>query len=288
MPAGTAVFVDTSIQIARFVHSDDIKRAIRTRLKSFDITATGLVVRQEFKRRLLKEARYLLDQLKQKRSYDKVVRHVNDVLPVQQRRKKQICMQTLLTVSKNDTDEDRTDRAKLFMRHLLKHGLDEFDGMVDHLEIGSGCACATNSIIEKQNGKFDFGPEKCSETAGKCAIVAFLKSKTAELETILARLKTIQSGTKPGQKTEELERAEGLIESFLRTPDDALVNEPCLKVGDLLVALESARFPSFYTMNGKESQHLCKPLGQDLIVRPVNPQTAETECNQKQAEWPAF
>jgi hypothetical protein len=54
------VFLDTSIQIARLVHGPQTKSGIRQRLAQHDKVFTGLVVRQEFKRRLLKEAEYLL------------------------------------------------------------------------------------------------------------------------------------------------------------------------------------------------------------------------------------
>ncbi len=58
----SAVFLDTSIQIARFVHGPNAKQRIRDCLSRFRFVATGLVVRQEFKRRLLREAKYLLEQ----------------------------------------------------------------------------------------------------------------------------------------------------------------------------------------------------------------------------------
>ena len=54
------VFLDTSIQIARLVHGPQTKAGIRQRLARHERVFTGLVVRQEFKRRLLKEAEYLL------------------------------------------------------------------------------------------------------------------------------------------------------------------------------------------------------------------------------------
>jgi len=50
------VFVDTSIQIVRFVHGPETKRRIEQRLAAFERTTTGLVARQEFRRRLLREA----------------------------------------------------------------------------------------------------------------------------------------------------------------------------------------------------------------------------------------
>jgi len=58
MPIGTALFLDTSIQIARFVHSRETKDKINERIKQYTLVVSSEVVLQEFKRRLLKEAQY--------------------------------------------------------------------------------------------------------------------------------------------------------------------------------------------------------------------------------------
>ena len=47
------VFLDTSIQIARFVHDKEKKRQIEARIKTFSASTTSIIVKQEFKRRLL-------------------------------------------------------------------------------------------------------------------------------------------------------------------------------------------------------------------------------------------
>jgi hypothetical protein len=47
------IFVDTSIQIARITHSPETKRRICARLEQHGEVVTSLVVKQEFKRRLL-------------------------------------------------------------------------------------------------------------------------------------------------------------------------------------------------------------------------------------------
>lgn len=45
-------------------------------------------------------------------------------------------------------------------------------------------------------------------------------------------------------------------------------SDPCLEVGDLIIALESIDVQTFYTLNRKESLHFCRVLDQDLIIRP--------------------
>src|ERR1051326_6001106 len=63
------VILDTSIQIARVVHGPKTKKRIRERLARHEQAVSSLVVRQEFKRRLLGEAEYLLRMLHRYRSF---------------------------------------------------------------------------------------------------------------------------------------------------------------------------------------------------------------------------
>lgn len=64
--------------------------------------------------------------------------------------------------------------------------------------------------------------------------------------------------------------------------------DPCLTVGDLLIALESIDEPSFLTINSRESQHLCRALNQTLIVRPIDPTRPDIICHKDNPEWPSF
>ena len=61
---------------------------------------------------------------------------------------------------------------------------------------------------------------------------------------------------------------------------------PCLEVGDLLIALESTNAPTFYTFNYKESQHLCRAVGQRLLVGRPNPDKPDVQFEASDKEWP--
>src|SRR6185295_156793 len=92
------LFLDTSIQIARHVHGPRTKAAIEQRLQHHSRVATSLVVRQEFKRRLLKEADYLLRLLFRYESFDEVHQHVIRLFGPWHDRKRNICLQTLAQI----------------------------------------------------------------------------------------------------------------------------------------------------------------------------------------------
>ncbi len=248
MPEGNAVFLDTSIQIARIVHNEEIKVRIAWRISQYDLTVSSEVVKQEFKRRLLKEAQYLLNQLNRLTSLQKVMRHVIDNLPPQQNRKRNICLQTLQTIFEGRDDSDLTERAKSSLRMLLRFGLNDFEDNVKHVERIAGCACSKFPVIERKPYKdYDLGKDNCSKVAENCGIAAFLVSRKELASRILDHLRSLDAG----RKTEELQRAEQFLETYLESPGDAPKGDPCLKVGDLIIALESSKIPEFYTLNAK-------------------------------------
>jgi hypothetical protein len=90
------------------------------------------------------------------------------------------------------------------------------------------------------------------------------------------------------KKSSEIKNAERFLDRLEKNPEKAKHDDPCLTVGDLLIALESAGIPTFYTLNSRESQHLCRALDQTLIVRPLDPTKPEVVCRRDDPEWPEF
>jgi hypothetical protein len=284
---GTAVFLDTSIQIARFIHSTKTKQRIEERIRQYDMVVTSSVVKQEFKRRLLKEAKYVLDQLNRRESFEEVYYHV-ERLPErfpQNKRKRHVCLQMFGQLYSDAKESDLTDRLRLKMRYLLILGLEEFDSRVDQVIKASACACGTIPIREKKPfSKYEFGTDKCSETEGKCGVVEYLSKYINESTSIHRLLK----GLPEEEKTAEIRNSEMFLGDILIDPTVAISKEPCLKVGDLIIALESIGIPTFYTLNGKESQFFCPVLGQELIVRPVDPLRDDVVYRHDDANRPEF
>jgi hypothetical protein len=246
-----------------------------------------LVVRQEFKRRLLAEAEYLLRQLHRYQSFQEVQQHLIQLpggWPSRQR-KRNICLQTLTQVH-GGTDAECTERLQLYLRSLLVTGLKRFDQRVDALRQESSCACARIAVVEKVAlRKYDLGPKHCSRTRpGECGVVQFLAQQPEARAKILQRLRSLPAE----MKSAELKRAEKFLEGLSTKLHHAQGEDPCLSVGDLLIALESVGVANFYTLNSAESQHLCRALGQTLIVCPVDPLKPEMVCDKDNAEWPCF
>jgi hypothetical protein len=271
--------------IARTVHAPEMKRRIAERLEHHSQAVSSLVVKQEYKRRLLKEARYLLDLLNEKGSFQRVRRHVTGVLPRQMERKRNICLDILDTIFEEASDTELTERARRYLRTLLRCGLNDFDNTVDYVLWQSGCACANYPVVEKVRYKrYEFGPERCEEVATRCGVSAFMEDHGQEIKRIIDYLEAIPAN----KKSDEIKKAEEFIRAILKDSTDINALNPCLTVGDLLIALESFGLDYFYTLNGKESQYLCRALKQSLIVRPKNPDRDDRLCLNTNADWPEF
>lgn len=278
------IFLDTSIQIARKVHREEIRRSINARLRQHQEIISGTVVRQEFKRRLLKEALYLLKQLDERNSYEKVRRHVLDTLGKPHYRKMKICLDLLVTIDEEDDDGDLFDRTRLMLRDLIKNGIATAEAHLTKLNERSGCACAAQPILEKTPFlRYEFGTDKCSKLRDECGIRAFLDENRELLIRLHDYLASIAESDP--SKTDELKSAQAFIRKYLDQPDGVEDDDPCLTVGDLLIALESAGCSTIYTMNLRESQHLARFLEQSMIYRPPNSDKQEVECLAGMSDW---
>ncbi len=293
MGRGKAVFVDTTIQIARMIHADQVKRRISDRLATYDLCAASLVVKQEFKRRFLEEVLWCLNKLSHPSNpmtYEDLLRHVTDFAPQERRNEAKIRQKILLTVDRGPTN-DRTERAKRLLRTMLRTALAVFDDEIGHVFTDSGCGCAAYPVVEvKPYKRYDLRPIRCTECGGRCGIEQFMTSRRAKLVEILEKLSALPASKRikaDGTKT-ELGKMEEFLGAFLAGRSTAVERNPCLTVGDLVIALESAGVPDFYTMNGRESQFLCRWMGQTMILRKTYHVHDDVVCADRDPAWPAF
>ena len=277
------IFLDTSIQIARLLRPT-LKTPIQATLSNYQRKTSGTVALQEFKRRVLKEAAYLLTKLNQTGSYKATLEYVTSVLPQQQNRKRTICLLLLHGILHNRSDDELTERARLYLRTLLIHGEKQFINLLDQVVPDSNCHLAKLPIRELKRYQSYEIETRCSKTMGKCQIGQFL----TERQELCNRLLNFLKGLPAERLTSELERARDFLGKVLTQGFSRNIHseESCLRHGDLILALESHGCDVFYTMNYRESQAFADCLGQDLIVRPNNPDSDEKTFRQSEKPWP--
>lgn len=265
----SSIFIDTSIVIARKLHGPKTKQLIENRLAQYENIFIGLVVLQEYKRRVLKEVNYLLSTINRLESYTEACRWVSTHLPPQLNRKRNINLDIICKIGElpdyPQSEKDKTDRARIYLKAFLKYGMGELEESIDTIIQTSGCACAKQEIIFTAREVPNFGVEDCSKLGAECNVDNLLKEHIALLVDIA---ESIECG-KCGIPTAELLKIAEFIRKYLQGTEVHSL-EPCKNVGDLLIALESIGTQSFYTMNKNESELLCSCTEQELIVRPNN------------------
>ena len=265
------IFQDTSVEVARITHSARIREKIELAEQGLQ-TIVGSVVLKEFRNRVLKDARYLLEQFHGGSSYSEVLHRVNR-LPGQQRYKKNVCIGLLATLFQHEDDDSVDDRCKSLLKTLIEHGMAQIE--MRSLVIREACAMHSIKIKKATNSKgkvkYDFGPNKC-EKITDCPIRSFLDSKREQLRLIHEELKSSE------ELTVELQHFKNFIETN-ESFEGVEQSNPCSKLGDLLIALESSSVSKFMTLNIKESRLLCKALGQELTWIKTNPEHSTEVIN---------
>jgi hypothetical protein len=284
------LFVDTSICIARLFQGARQCAKIETRKQGHRVFS-GLVSRQEFKRRVLRGANYLLSLLDRFGGFEETHHYLNKLRanPYHQRRAG-ICLAIMASITGED-DQDKADRLRTKARTLIVTGLRIFDAWLDELTDASGCWCGRQDVQIKtktDREEYAFGLDECEKLpAGACGVSSFVASATAARKAITDYLATVPAA----KKSVEIQNIEEFLARVEADPASAPSLNPCLKVGDLVIAMESDAVDAklFYTMNGKESQHLCRALKQALIVRPANGLEDDVICpGEDPSSWPEF
>lgn len=140
---GSAIFIDTSVQLLRFIGSKEIKTQIDGRLSGYGFSVTSLIVRQEFKRRFLTDVRYVRTAL-EKNGLDptETLRYINAKLSSpHNRRKLSICLNILASTGFNGHNfSDMGEKCHLMLSSWEDFGLDLFDSSVGQVVKYSGLA----------------------------------------------------------------------------------------------------------------------------------------------------
>lgn len=286
MKKRTVAFLDASILIARTLRDQDMKARVNSQLSSYGLKVSGTVALQEFKRRVLKDVAYLLTKLDKTKSYMATLNFIGNVLPIQLLRKQRICLLVLHSILPGSTDEELTERARRYCRTLLVHGEATVTNSLDSILPGIQCYWARIPVREKKKYvSYELSETRCSKSRGQCQIgIILLQTKKETCAGLLGFLNSLP----PERMTSELTNAREFLTKVLmaESPSEICAEDPCLKVGDALSALESEGIRDFYTMNYKESQAFCDFFQQDLTIRPNNPSHDEEVYPYSSRPWP--
>ncbi|HKZ39578.1 MAG TPA: hypothetical protein VJ044_01370, partial [Candidatus Hodarchaeales archaeon] len=230
MSERAVVFVDSSILIAKVIRDKEMKARIKNWLSRYKLKVSGTVALQEFKRRVLRDLAYLLTKLNQNKSYQKTLNYVTSVLPVQQQRKKNICILILHSILPGSSDEELTERARLYCRTLLVNGENLLNCELDSIVSGINCYWSRIPIREKKRYvAYELGEMHCSKSKKQCQVGGALEAKKAVCENLLNFLKTLPTRRITRELQSALEFLDRIVDrdALQRIHDE----EPCSTVG---------------------------------------------------------
>jgi predicted nucleic acid-binding protein len=277
---GRQLFIDTSILIAFFLRSTEKQAQIASQLSGKTVVTCNIVY-HEYKRRVLKEAEYLIRVFRKYKKVEAVKDHIINELPPPQNRKRTICLDILERTLKGLSEEEQSERAISLLHLMIARGTRSIDNLVGKKIDTIHCALSSfqPKVVDCYR-KYDFGPAKCKCTSDSCGIAKFMECNKDIVVGLLGFL-----ANKREEFTEEMKEIHSFLErnqnNFSMAPDF----NPCTKVGDLLIAMESREIEDFYTMNYKESRYFCEYFRQNLIVAYPNHEKSDKTFGQADLPW---
>jgi len=275
------IFLDTSIIISYTIRTEKIRQKIKDRTGSKKAISCAVVL-NEYKRNVLGQARYLITQFNKKKTVKDVRDHITHTLPSPYfDRRRKIALGLLDSFIGDLSPEEQKERAITLLHSLIVRYRREVSRLIQEEFDTIGCACAAfRPRVKRPYKQYDLGPTKCEKVQGQCGIVDFMKENQEIIKRLLSFL-----AERRGEFTKEMEAIHNFLESTNDNYEISPTFNPCLTIGDLLIALESKDVKEFYTLNYKESRFFCDFFNQTLIVSSPNPEYDDKVYRPEDRPW---
>ncbi len=266
-PNSTELFLDTSIHCCK-LKGPLFQQRIEDVLRLFAWKGTSTYVKLEFGNVVLAQAEYYLRKLDSLGSLEKVLDFIGNVLPHALHRAKVTWSFNLLRQYGQD-DAECTERARLFLRRLMKLGVDFVEELCDRpLVNGTDCYWARRGVHQRRDGTLVWRAPKCTRSQKRCRLDAFFVENREVFETIKARIDEL-----PEEKlSDQLRSFSAVIGEALNDPAMLLdYRTGCRRLADAIIAVDSQQYRSLFSQNVKESEVLTRVLRQTFYYLPPNP-----------------
>jgi hypothetical protein len=264
-PKSAEIFLDTSIHCC-FHKGETLRPRLNWLLSLFEWKGSSTYSKVEYGNVILAAAEYYLRKLNELKSVTRLLEHISHVLPPQHREKRTWAFSLIQTLG--STDVDRTRRAQVSLRRLLKLGTNAVDAHCDSLADGTGCRWAVTGQQRGHDGTSIWKAPNCKRSVKACNVDDFFDEHRETFESIKSAIDDLDADL----ITDELKQFSRVIGEALK--DSTILLEyksGCSLLADAIIAVDSAAFGNFATQNYKESRVLTKVLGQDCYYLPNNP-----------------
>ena len=268
-PPSTEVFLDTSIHCSRLKGSLFRERISRV-FRLFKWKATCTYTKVEYGNVVLAQAEYYLCKIDDCGSLGETLDFIGNVLPHKLHPKKVVWAFNLLTRHYGADEAERTERARLYLRRLMKLGTAFVEESCDRpLQNGTDCYWAKCGVHKRRDGSLQWRSPVCKRDRKKCRLDDFF----TENRDLFQQIKTAIDALPDKGKSQQLRDFSEVIDEALRDPAILLdYRAGCLRLADAIIAVESSGYGSMFSQNRKESQLLTSVLGQAFYYLPPNPE----------------
>ena len=266
-PPSTEVFLDTSIHCSRLKGSLFQERISRV-CRLFDWKATCTYTKVEYGNVVLAQAEYYLRRIDEDGSLEKTLDFIGNVLPHQLHPKKVVWSFNLLKKHYGANEAECTERARLYLRRLMKLGCAFVEESCDRpLQNGTGCYWAKYGVHKRRDGRLVWRSPVCKRDRKKCRLDDFF----TENGELFRQIKAAIDALPDEDKSRQLRDFSIVIDEALRNPTILLdYRAGCLRLADAIIAVESSGYKSMFSQNHKESKLLTSVLGQAFYYLPPN------------------
>lgn len=255
MNAKPVVFLDTSIQIQRFIGPKERQVAIERELKqAASEFVTSSYVFMEFQRSLWSDFVYVYNQLRQAQDWGTVAYQLRSGVRSHRPRALGNCLQ-IFTWALIESNLDY-DKALDFLELQITQNLPEdFWLHVTPLPDPIGCDLVNLGIRPQPGGQFDIA-NTCRKETAACLLPTFLTHQSHKLHSLADHLATHPRAIK------DQARVERLLAAVIQGPQSALGQSACWPVGDIILALQVPANASVWTLDTD-----FQPLAEALEIR---------------------
>ncbi|MBM4039266.1 MAG: hypothetical protein FJ290_12200 [Planctomycetes bacterium] len=281
------VFLDTSIHLAS-MKGGDLSRRVHATLREFRWRGTASYAKVEYGNNVLSCVCYYRRMLRQFGSLERLRYHIANVLnpKLAAHQKHQVWFSNLLSKCIDPkSDGEATERASRELAHLWRLGTTVVDALCDHVNDDIKCICAD----QRNASQWKVPDRRCERTRPGCRLPEFFQDN----RELFSRMRDVIRGLAPNRQTVELDGLAAVVDAACSNPQALRDHAVCRRFGDAIMAVQSHGYRSFFTQNERESDTLCKVLGQLLLYlhqcpedevevrdyRSARPTEANTPCD---------
>ena len=265
-PSSTELFLDTSIHCSK-LKGPLFRERISNVFRLFQWKGTSTYTKVEFGNVVLAQAEYFVRKLDETGSLEKTKDYIGNVLPHRLHPAKVTWSFNLLNLYGED-DAECTERARLYLRRLMKLGVDFVEKLCDRpLSDGTECYWAKRGVHERRDGRLVWRTPVCKRDKRRCRLDEFFLENQAIFERIKASIDALPDEKKSAQ----LRDFSDVIGQALDDPQTLLnYRSGCKRLADAIIAVDGMAYKNMFSQNRVESELLTAVLGQAFYYLPPN------------------